>query len=84
MTVFLSVRKATDIKKPLKNRGLSIVFGGGGGIRTHVRFNPKHTFQACALSHSATSPKLLQSLPVYLSWVDSTWRLACALIITVL
>ena len=30
--------------------------GGEGGIRTHVRVSPKHAFQACAFSHSATSP----------------------------
>ena len=30
--------------------------GGESGIRTHVRCYPKHAFQACAFSHSATSP----------------------------
>jgi hypothetical protein len=38
------------------NKGIEGVFGGERGIRTLVRFNPKHTFQACAFSHSATSP----------------------------
>ncbi len=36
--------------------------GGEGGIRTHVRVSPKHAFQACAFSHSATSPDALRSL----------------------
>ena len=31
--------------------------GGEGGIRTLVRVSPKHAFQACALSRSATSPQ---------------------------
>lgn len=31
--------------------------GGEGGIRTLVRVTPKHAFQACALSRSATSPQ---------------------------
>ena len=30
--------------------------GGDGGIRTHDRVTPIHTFQACAFDHSATSP----------------------------
>ena len=30
--------------------------GGDGGIRTHDRVSPIHTFQACAIDHSATSP----------------------------
>ena len=30
--------------------------GGESGIRTHDRVNPIHTFQACALNHSAISP----------------------------
>ena len=34
-------------------------YGGEGGIRTHVRVSPKHAFQACAFSHSATSPAVL-------------------------
>jgi hypothetical protein len=32
--------------------------GGEGGIRTHVTIASKHAFQACAFSHSATSPLL--------------------------
>ena len=32
-------------------------FGGESGIRTHDRVAPIHAFQACAFSHSATSPK---------------------------
>ena len=31
-------------------------FGGESGIRTHDRVTPIHTFQACALNHSAISP----------------------------
>ena len=30
--------------------------GGDGGIRTHERVAPLHTFQACAFDHSATAP----------------------------
>jgi hypothetical protein len=30
--------------------------GGESGIRTHVTLSSKHAFQACAFSHSATSP----------------------------
>ena len=33
-----------------------MVSGGDGGIRTHDRVTPIHTFQACAFDHSATSP----------------------------
>ncbi len=32
------------------------LLGGDGGIRTHDRVTPIHTFQACAFDHSATSP----------------------------
>ncbi len=32
--------------------------GGESGIRTHERVSPKHAFQACALNHSAISPKI--------------------------
>src|SRR5262245_48659622 len=35
---------------------ISIAYGGGGGIRTHVTVSRKHAFQACAFSHSATPP----------------------------
>ena len=31
-------------------------FGGESGIRTHGTCEGTHTFQACALNHSATSP----------------------------
>ena len=31
-------------------------YGGEGGIRTHEAVSHPHAFQACALSHSATSP----------------------------
>ncbi len=34
-------------------------FGGEGGIRTHGRDEPTHAFQACAFSHSATSPLIV-------------------------
>ena len=30
--------------------------GGETGIRTPVRFDPKHAFQACDLNHSSISP----------------------------
>ena len=34
------------------------LFGGESGIRTHDRVAPIHAFQACALNHSAISPKI--------------------------
>jgi hypothetical protein len=34
------------------------IYGGESGIRTHGRFWPTHAFQACALNHSAISPRL--------------------------
>ena len=38
-------------------RGLQILGSGGErGIRTPVTLSRKHTFQACAFNHSATSP----------------------------
>ena len=33
-----------------------IICGGENGIRTHERVASLHTFQACALNHSATPP----------------------------
>jgi cyclophilin family peptidyl-prolyl cis-trans isomerase len=36
------------------------LLGGDGGIRTHDRVTPIHTFQACAIDHSATSPHPFQ------------------------
>ncbi len=35
-----------------------IIFGGESGIRTHGTCEGTHTFQACALNRSATSPKI--------------------------
>ena len=35
---------------------VDIQYGGEREIRTLVRDKPKHTFQACAFSHSASSP----------------------------
>ena len=40
--------------KNVEKHGLSN--GGENGIRTHERIAPLHAFQACAFSHSATSP----------------------------
>ena len=42
--------------KPLKKRGLIVMFGGERGIRTLDRDKPIHTFQACAFNRSASSP----------------------------
>src|SRR5215467_15338151 len=41
-------------------QAISISFGGGSGIRTHDTVSRIHAFQACALSHSAIPPGLLQ------------------------
>ena len=53
----------TSISAPRPNRRVnplfSIGYGGDGGIRTHERVAPLHTFQACAFDHSATSPHAL-------------------------
>ena len=38
--------------------------GGESGIRTRVTVSRKHTFQACAFNHSATSPSLHSRRPV--------------------
>src|SRR5688500_17678197 len=37
------------------------VLNGWGGIRTHGTLSRTHTFQACALNHSATHPKTLRA-----------------------
>ena len=36
-----------------------IMDGGERGIRTLGSISTTHAFQACALSHSATSPKII-------------------------
>ena len=41
-----------------------MIDGGESGIRTHDRVSPIHAFQACALNHSAISPKNDSSLYV--------------------
>ena len=61
---FTNVRSNGHIAEPLKEqqtiKNIIITFewitGGDGGIRTHDRVTPIHTFQACAFDHSATSP----------------------------
>ena len=40
----------------------SEINGGESGIRTHGTFEGTHTFQACALNHSAISPNKGQSI----------------------
>src|SRR5215472_10186010 len=49
------VRTVTYVSGPDQNW-----YGGEGGIRTHGRGEPTHAFQACALNHSATSPRWKQ------------------------
>ena len=44
-------------KKALVKQGLNHILGGGGGIRTHERFNPLPVFKTGAFNHSATPPK---------------------------
>ena len=44
------MKKSTKFKRQIN--------GGESGIRTHGTFDNTHTFQACALSHSAISPSL--------------------------
>ena len=55
---FRSSRSFLDGKKPMLAHRLFI--SGETGIRTRVTLSSKHAFQACALSHSATSPFLPQ------------------------
>ena len=55
--------KVPWVRIPLSPPKLFITFypiynGGESGIRTHERVSPKHAFQACALNHSAISPKV--------------------------
>ena len=56
------VRAAQTGRADTKTRGgrwtrLPLVFHDGrGGIRTHGTLSRTHTFQACALNHSATDP----------------------------
>ena len=56
---FKDVYLNLDIRDPIDK---SIIFikkrlnGGETGIRTLGTFNSTHTFQACALNHSAISP----------------------------
>jgi peptidylprolyl isomerase len=47
--------------------------GGDGGIRTHDRVTPIHTFQACAFDHSATSPHAVFQQALALA-TDSPFR----------
>jgi hypothetical protein len=46
-----------DCTRKCGDAGCGLFFNGQGGIRTHVTVSRKHTFQACALNHSATRPK---------------------------
>lgn len=46
------------LKKPPKGGCFN---GGGDEIRTHGTVSRTHTFQACALDHSATPPHILLS-----------------------
>ena len=54
----------TQKRKPLfinDLQGLFSLLCGEEGIRTPETVSRLHAFQACALSHSATSPKFLQN-----------------------
>ena len=63
----------------------SLLNGGGGrGIRTLETVTRLHAFQACAFSHSATSPALLKTGET-LDWLKTSARatleshMACAI-----
>jgi hypothetical protein len=43
-------------RKPQESPMISMIFGGGGGIRTHGRVTPASVFKTGALDHSATPP----------------------------
>ena len=49
--------------------------GGGDEIRTHGTVTGTHTFQACALNHSATPPSLIN----YYTIVWMGWNVRSAL-----
>ena len=52
------------------SRPADFIFPNGrGGIRTHGTLSRTHTFQACALNHSATRPN---------DWAATTYDLAVA------
>src|SRR5437868_1393889 len=42
-----------------RSRGSTSLHDGRGGIRTHGTLSRTHTFQACALNHSATRPNIV-------------------------
>ncbi len=44
------------LKKSPKQIAQGFKDGGGGGIRTHERFNPLPVFKTGAFNHSATPP----------------------------
>ena len=46
-------------RKSLFFRYLEKIHGGGGEIRTRDTVSRIHTFQACALNHSATPPSVV-------------------------
>ena len=55
--LLIGLLKMLKIKKPLIYKGFFNTNGGGGGIRTHERFNPLPVFKTGAFNHSATPPK---------------------------
>ena len=63
---FVQTPETTKPLISLETRGfIYIEFGGEGEIRTLDTISCIHTFQACSLSHSDTSPylvKLIQSV----------------------
>ena len=58
---YLLLIKKTNIKLDI-NINIYLINGGESGIRTHGTFDSTHTFQACALNHSAISPNTISIL----------------------
>ena len=42
-----------------------MIYGGGGGIRTHGRLSPTSVFKTGAFNHSATPPTTMEVLGFY-------------------
>ena len=55
---YLLIIEKTNIKLDI-NINIYLINGGESGIRTHGTFEGTHTFQACALNHSAISPNTI-------------------------
>jgi hypothetical protein len=61
LCVYTAYTNAKSLSTSNLTGGAKLLYcNGWGGIRTHGTLSRTHTFQACALNHSATHPKVLQ------------------------